>query len=38
MDTDALQILGIIFTVLSYVGVFLLGYGMRSHGYSRRRH
>jgi hypothetical protein len=38
MDTDAMQILGILFGVLSYVGVCLIGYSMRSCVYSYHSH
>lgn len=38
MDSDAMTYLTILLTALSYLGTFVLGYGMRSYIYSHRRH
>lgn len=38
MDTDALNILVITLKVLSYIGTFMLGYGVRSYVSSHHRH
>ena len=38
MDSDAMTYLTILLTALSYLGTFVLGYGMRSNIYSHRRH
>jgi hypothetical protein len=37
MDADAMYIIGILLSGFSYVGIFLLGYCMRSYIHSHRR-
>ena len=37
MDTDAMNIVVTLLRILSYLGVFMLGYGMRSYVYSHQR-
>jgi hypothetical protein len=37
MDTESMNTLVLILTVLSYLGTFMLGYGMRSYIYSHQR-
>ena len=37
MDPDAMQTIVFLLTALSYLGTFMLGYGMRSYVYSHQR-
>ena len=37
MDTDVVNIVVPLLRVLSYLGTFMLGYGMRSYVYSHQR-
>jgi hypothetical protein len=37
MDTNAMNTVVFMLTVLSYLGTFMLGYGMRSYVYSHQR-
>ena len=38
MDSDAMNMIALLLSILSYVGTFCLGYAMRSYLHSRLRH